>query len=95
MSVRQRTPSQLSASAPDASVWVSANAGTGKTGVLVDRISRLLLSGVHPERIFVPDVYQSSGCGNGKPIERSTQFMVCDGTRRIRTGTPRIRGSAY
>ena len=52
MSIRQRTPSQLSASAPDASVWVSANAGTGKTGVLVDRISRLLLSGVHPERIL-------------------------------------------
>jgi ATP-dependent helicase/nuclease subunit A len=52
MSIRQRTPSQLSASAPEASVWVSANAGTGKTGVLVDRISRLLLSGVHPEQIL-------------------------------------------
>lgn len=52
MSARQRTPSQMTAASPDASVWVSANAGTGKTGVLVDRISRLLLSGVHPERIL-------------------------------------------
>lgn len=52
MSIRQRTPAQMTAAAPDASVWVSANAGTGKTGVLVDRISRLLLSGVHPERIL-------------------------------------------
>lgn len=52
MSIRQRTTAQMTAAAPDASVWVSANAGTGKTGVLVDRISRLLLSGVHPERIL-------------------------------------------
>ena len=52
MSIRQRTTAQKTAAAPDTSVWVSANAGTGKTGVLVDRISRLLLSGVHPERIL-------------------------------------------
>lgn len=52
MNIRQRTTAQMTAAAPDASVWVSANAGTGKTGVLVDRISRLLLSGVHPERIL-------------------------------------------
>ena len=47
-----RTGPQISAAAPEASVWVSANAGTGKTRVLVDRISRLLLGGVAPERIL-------------------------------------------
>ncbi len=51
-SVRNRTSYQITAATPDASVWVSANAGTGKTGVLVDRISRLLLTGVPPERIL-------------------------------------------
>jgi len=50
--VRNRTGDQITAATPEASVWVSANAGTGKTGVLVDRISRLLLSGVEPERIL-------------------------------------------
>ena len=35
---------QVLAAAPDHSVWVSANAGTGKTRVLVDRITRLLLA---------------------------------------------------
>ncbi len=50
--IRNRTGQQITAAAPEASVWVSANAGTGKTGVLVDRISRLLLAGVEPERIL-------------------------------------------
>ena len=34
---------QRRASNPDASVWVSASAGTGKTKVLTDRVLRLLL----------------------------------------------------
>lgn len=37
---------------PGQSVWVSANAGTGKTRVLIDRITRLLLAGTRPERIL-------------------------------------------
>jgi len=43
---------QIAAADPGCSVWVSANAGTGKTRVLVDRISRLLLAGTHPGRIL-------------------------------------------
>jgi len=43
---------QSAASDPDASVWVSANAGTGKTHVLTMRVLRLLLSGTAPERIL-------------------------------------------
>ncbi len=43
---------QATASDPAASVWVSANAGTGKTHVLKMRVLRLLLSGVAPQRIL-------------------------------------------
>ncbi|MGH7038912.1 MAG: double-strand break repair helicase AddA, partial [Stellaceae bacterium] len=39
---------QRRAAAPDASVWVSASAGTGKTRVLTDRLLRLLLDGTDP-----------------------------------------------
>ncbi|MGL5363867.1 MAG: UvrD-helicase domain-containing protein, partial [Bosea sp. (in: a-proteobacteria)] len=37
-------------SRPDRSAWVSANAGSGKTYVLVNRVLRLLLDGVQPSR---------------------------------------------
>src|SRR3982751_1875489 len=43
---------QRRASDPTASAFVSANAGSGKTHVLVQRVIRLLLSGVPPEKIL-------------------------------------------
>ncbi len=43
---------QAEASDPTHSVWVSANAGSGKTTVLVWRVIRLLLDGVAPARIL-------------------------------------------
>ncbi|HAU28567.1 MAG TPA: double-strand break repair helicase AddA [Rhodospirillaceae bacterium] len=46
------TPKQYAAADPQSSVWVGASAGTGKTKVLTDRVLRLLLSGVSPERIL-------------------------------------------
>ncbi len=47
-----RTSAQKRAAEPWRSAWVSANAGTGKTHVLVDRIARLLLAGNAPEKIL-------------------------------------------
>jgi len=43
---------QNRASNPAASAFVSANAGSGKTHVLVQRVIRLLLEGVAPEKIL-------------------------------------------
>ena len=43
---------QRRASDPGRSAWVSANAGSGKTHVLAQRVLRLLLSGVPPSRIL-------------------------------------------
>ncbi len=43
---------QRRASAPDAHVWLSASAGTGKTQVLSARVFRLLLRGVDPSAIL-------------------------------------------
>lgn len=43
---------QRLASDPANSVWVGANAGTGKTHVLTQRVLRLLLAGTAPERIL-------------------------------------------
>ncbi len=46
------TLAQIRASNPDGSTWLSANAGSGKTRVLTDRVARLLLEGVSPENIL-------------------------------------------
>src|SRR5215469_18730693 len=43
---------QARASNPTSSSFVSANAGSGKTHVLVQRVIRLLLSDVPPEKIL-------------------------------------------
>ncbi len=51
--VDKRTNQQQAlASDPNTSVWVSANAGSGKTTVLARRVVRLLLNGTDPSRIL-------------------------------------------
>ena len=37
---------------PRASSFLTANAGSGKTSTLVNRVARLLLNGAHPEHIL-------------------------------------------
>ncbi|MCV2867263.1 double-strand break repair helicase AddA [Defluviimonas sp. WL0002] len=46
------TRAQVRAADPEASTWLSANAGSGKTRVLIDRVARLLLDGTEPQRIL-------------------------------------------
>ena len=44
-------PSILAAD-PQRSAWVAANAGSGKTFTLANRVTRLLLAEVKPEKIL-------------------------------------------
>ncbi|RWX74595.1 double-strand break repair helicase AddA [Neorhizobium lilium] len=46
------TVQQSRASDPESSAWVSANAGSGKTHVLTQRVIRLLLAGCRPSAIL-------------------------------------------
>jgi len=46
------TQRQIDAAEPHSSTWLAANAGSGKTRVLTDRVARLLLGGVSPQNIL-------------------------------------------
>jgi len=48
----QASAKQREAADPEASVWVGASAGTGKTKVLTDRVLTLLLAGTAPHKIL-------------------------------------------
>ena len=50
--INDATLAQHRAANPATSTWLSANAGSGKTKVLIDRVARLLLSGVSPQHIL-------------------------------------------
>ncbi len=52
MTRHDATQRQIDAALPTRSTWLSANAGSGKTKVLIDRVTRLLLAGTDPQNIL-------------------------------------------
>jgi ATP-dependent helicase/nuclease subunit A len=48
----EASQAQVRAADPGGNVWLAANAGSGKTSVLTDRVARLLLNGVKPGSIL-------------------------------------------
>ena len=60
----------MEASDPAASAWVAANAGSGKTHVLAQRVIRLLLDGVEPGAHPLHHLHQGRRRQHGEPRVR-------------------------
>lgn len=75
---------QSVASDPGNTVWVSANAGSGKTHVLSQRVIRLLLKGVPPSRILCLTYTKTAAAEmENRVFERLSAWTVLDDTALI------------
>lgn len=63
--VRRR---QNEAADPTASVFIAANAGSGKTHVLAQRVVNLLLDGVQPEKILCITFTKAAAANMAKQV---------------------------
>jgi ATP-dependent helicase/nuclease subunit A len=70
---------QIDASAPTASAWVAANAGSGKTHVLAQRVIRLMLDGADPAKILCLTFTKAAAANMANRIfETLAQWIALD-----------------
>src|SRR4249920_3278224 len=70
---------QYEASDPKTSAWVSANAGSGKTFVLAQRVIRLLLGGTDPAKILCLTFTKAAAANMAKTVfDRLAQWTALD-----------------
>ena len=74
---------QRRAALPDASAWVAANAGSGKTKVLIDRVARLLLlENVRPDEILCVTYTKAAASEmQARLFQRLGEWCVMDADR--------------
>nr|CAD6429528.1 double-strand break repair helicase AddA [Rhizobium sp. Q54] len=73
------TVQQSLASDPGSSAWVSANAGSGKTHVLTQRVVRLLLSGCRPSSILCLTYTKAAASEmSNRVFQRLAEWAVLD-----------------
>ncbi|MCF8473256.1 MAG: double-strand break repair helicase AddA [Emcibacter sp.] len=74
----EQTKDQRQASDPSASVWVAASAGTGKTSVLTNRVLRILLTAIPPERLLCLTFTKTAAAEMANRINRMLgQWVNC------------------
>ncbi|MFA6279466.1 MAG: double-strand break repair helicase AddA [Bdellovibrionales bacterium] len=70
---------QRAAADPAVSAWVGASAGSGKTKVLADRVTRLLLDGVKPEKILCLTFTRAAAAEMAiRLTQRLSRWAVCE-----------------
>lgn len=89
--VREQTNrAQGVAADPAASVWVSANAGTGKTHVLTNRVLRLLLVGTPPARILCLTYTKAAAAEMSKRVFQKLAYWVTADEEDLRSSIEKL-----
>ncbi|MDD5586516.1 MAG: UvrD-helicase domain-containing protein, partial [Alphaproteobacteria bacterium] len=90
----QPAPAQRRASDPAASVWVGASAGSGKTKVLADRVIRLLLAGVPPQRVLCLTFTRAAAAEMAIRITRQLAHWATCGEDELRKALDEMQSPA-
>lgn len=86
MKAARATDKQILASDPASSAWVAANAGSGKTHVLVDRVIRMMLAGAEPARILCLTFTKAAAAEMASRLfERLSGWIALDDTALTET----------
>ena len=79
---------QITASDPAVSAWVAANAGSGKTHVLAQRVIRLLLDGVEPGKILCITFTKAAAANMANRVFDELRRWTALDDRETRCGDP-------
>lgn len=74
--------------------WVAASAGSGKTKVLIDRLLRLLLSGVKPEKILVITFTRAAAAEIKNRLDEQLAAWTAEPDQRLRQKIEIILGES-
>src|ERR1700744_5546033 len=84
----------IRASDPTISAWVAANAGSGKTYTLANRVARLLLRGAKPERILCITFTKAAGAEmQGRLFSQLGRWSMLP-DRQLRDAIEEIEGAS-
>jgi ATP-dependent helicase/nuclease subunit A len=92
--VLQPTNEQRAAARPGASAWVSANAGSGKTRVLTDRVARLLLTGADPSRVLCLTYTKAAAAEMAKRLFETLGAWSTQGDGELQASLAAVEGEA-
>ena len=83
---------QALAADPGLSAWVSANAGSGKTHVLVNRVLRLLLDGVAPARMLCITYTKAAAANMANRVFRALSAWATMSEDELRSALSKLTG---
>src|SRR5690349_18529977 len=83
---------QIAASDPAVSAWVAANAGSGKTHVLAQRVIRLLLDGVDPGKTLCITFTKAAAANMANRVFKELRGWTALGDDELSAAIARLSG---